>query len=260
MIVSGVGIDPLATIELKILPKFEVETTIALNWIQVSNGNWYASDRGSSCDTYETVIKTYGKEPVINTLLEQFELNRLSDNHVILLSNFNSAEKIFGADIDYSGTLSCTILNNPEKNQNTWKGFGLDLRLRLLNLSEESFIGSSSFPSLKYLDIGYTGISKTNVNKYDTYTGSFSYADDETNTGIFEGTFLLSDTEMKNFRRFAATQRGSSFSLTGINGVTYPFGPNRGTYPLTVKMIEWKDLGPTRLNMWKLKIKLVEVV
>jgi hypothetical protein len=257
MIVTGAGIDPLATIELKVLPKFKPKTTLALKWVQASNGNWFASDRTSSSDVYETEVSTYGKESAINILLEQLELNRLSDNHVITLSNFNSGEKIFGADVNYSSTINCTILNNPERTQNTWKGFKLDLKLRALS---PSFTGSPSFPSLKFLDIGYVGISRTNVNKYDTYDGTFSYLDDQSNTGIFEGTFFLTDDEMKGLRRYIATVRDGDFTITGINGVTYPFGPTRGAYPVTAKLIEWDDLGQFWNDHWKIKLKFAEVV
>jgi hypothetical protein len=254
MYIAGTGITPF---QLNILPGFKPETELALKWIQTSNGNYYATDRGASSDVYNCSISTYGKEDEINNFLNEIESNRLSDSHIFAMYGFNSGEKIFGADIDYSGYLGVTIIEISDRVQKTWKGFRLDLKLRSLS---PSFIGTASFPSLLHLDIGYTGTARLAVNKFDSYTGSFTYADDESNTGIFEGTFFFTDTEMKNARRYIATQRGSNFTISGINGVTYPFGPTRGTFPITAKLIKWEDMGQAWNDHWKMKLRFAEVV
>jgi hypothetical protein len=254
MQVKGVGIIPF---ELNILPGFKPETELALKWIQTSNGNYYATDRGESSDIYNSSISIYGKENVINNCIEQFESNRLSDDHILLLSELNEGEKIFGADVYHSGEIQATILTISDRIQKTWKGYKLDLTLRHLS---PSFVESASFPSLLHLDIGYTGTAKVALNKFDSYAGTFTYADDQSNTGIFEGAFFFTDTEMINARSYIRTQRGGNFTITNISGVTYPFGPTRGTYPITAKLISWEDLGQTWNNHWKMKMKFAEVV
>jgi len=244
--------------DLNIQPGFKPETELALNWVQTSNGNYYSTDRDVSCDIYNAALSAYGKESEINNFLLQLEGNRLIDDHVICLSEFNSGEHIFGANINYSVySISATILKISDRLQKTWKGFRVDLTMRHLS---PSFVGSSSFPSLLHLDIGYTGTAKVAVNKFDTYTGEMSYADDKSNSGIFEGTFFFTDAEMILLRNYIKTNRGSNYTIAGISGVTYPFGPNRGTYPLTAKLIEWSDLGQAWNDHWRMKLKFAEVV
>lgn len=253
MQIAGTGI---TTFTPKILIGFTPILELALKWVQASDGNYYASDRGLSSDQYGSEIQIAGKEDVIDNFITQYNNNRGS--FVINLSNFNLGEHIFGEDIDYSHSPYLRAnMELSDKVQKSWKGFTLPIKL---NLIDKFFTGSSSLPDLKTLSIGYSANTKYRINIMDSYTGSFTYQDDESENGIFTGIFIFSNSGMKSLRRFYSTQRGSSFTLTEISGVTYPFGVNRGTFPFGVKIIEMKDQGQISPNLWKARLKLAEVI
>lgn len=252
MQIAGTGI---TTFTAKIKDDFIPKTTYALTWSQLSDGSWYSVDRGSGADTYDADIRLYGTESVINDFIDQIEANRVAGSNVISLSSFNAQEHIFGADINYSGALSCTAIMQ-RRTQKTWKGFGVALRLSLLS---PSFIGGSgSLPPLRLLDVGYDADADYEIVKFDSYNRSFSYQDHASDDGSFAGVFTFTDAEMIALRRFIAVNRGSAFSRPDISGVDFPFG-RLSPYDL-VNLIAFEDMG--MLNMlagtsrWKAKLTL----
>ena len=151
MLIAGDGIT--GTVEVKVKPDFRPITTLALQWFQLDSGNWKAVDRTSAEDTYEAEIRTYGTEATIDSIIDAFEDNRTAGSgtpYVLTLSSFESTEHIFGEDVDHSSSISATVLSIGQKEQRTWKGFGLALRLQALS---PSFTGSPSLPTLQYLGV-----------------------------------------------------------------------------------------------------------
>jgi hypothetical protein len=142
MIVSGTGITAFTA---KIGPDYIPATVYALQWIQGANGSWYAVDRGASADIYGVEISLYKDEATINDFIAQVEANREAGSNVLSLSGFNSQEHIFGADVDYSGTITATAAMN-RRTQGSWKGFGVTLKLSALS---PGFVGTEplTFPS-----------------------------------------------------------------------------------------------------------------
>lgn len=255
MWISGTGITPQ---EFKILTGFRPETELALKWKQTASGNYVGTDRGASEDIYRAKFKMHGHESDINALLNQIEANRAADNHVITLGSFASNEHIFGEDVDHSGQVNATVVAYGNLQQKSWKGFGIELTVQALS---PTFTGSATLPTLQYLNRGYRGDSKVTVNKFDTYNGTFTYQDMTADVGIFIGTFLLPITDMRNMRRYLATQRAATISIPGLRGVDYPFGPRQtNSYPISVKVIKWEDLGMQGLNYWLLKLTLAEQI
>lgn len=256
MYVSGTGITPFTAL---VKPDFKPKTKLALNWVRVANGNYVAADRGASADIYQAAIRLYKKEADVNTFIDAIEDNRITDSHIIALSQFSSTEHIFGADVDHSGTINTTVLKIGDRRQESWKAFSLSLTLQAIS---PSFTGTPAFPTLKYLLPGFTGDTDTQVSKFESYNGTFAYADRDAGTGFFEGTFVFTDAEMKGLRRYlAVTARGGNVSVAGISGVTNPWGPRRPTgYPITVKIIDWEDLGMRDVGRWQMKLKFAEVV
>jgi len=112
---------------------------------------------------------------------------------------------------------------------------------------------------LKYLSLGYVADSSVAVNKYDTYGGTFTYADHLADAGKFEGMLTFSTEDMRNMRAYLRTVRGASFTVSGIAGVKYPWGPRRGSWPITCRCTEWSDLGMWGEQMWVMRIVLNEV-
>ncbi len=98
----------------------------------------------------------------------------------------------------------------------------------------------SGTPSLQILRplIGYIGDSSNEIKKLFTYDNNFSYIDHEKDAGFFEGSFLMSQSEMKSFRRYLMlTIRGNNMVISNMLGVAYPFGSKRSSgFPVTVKV------------------------
>jgi hypothetical protein len=255
MLISGTGITPFTQL---VKPDFKSVTLPALEWVEVSDGNYKAVDRGASQDVYQASFRIYKTEAAVNTFIDEIEANRIAGSNEITLSTFASTEHIFGADVDYSGNITATVLEIKDRKQSSWKGFSVQVKVQAIS---PSFTGSATFPDLEYLEVGYVGDSSVPINKMDTYDGTFAYADRDAGAGMFTGTFTLSDTNMKNLRRYLASQRGAAFNLTGINGVTYPFGIRRSSgYPYSVKCVDWEDLGMRDVHNWRVKLVLAEVV
>lgn len=253
MQVSGSDIVTFTLLRFQSKPK----TSIALQWIELTNGNWISVDRGASQDIYQSEISLYGTETEINNIIDQIEANRVGGDNYFTLSSFNEVDdQIFGADIDYSSSLDVTVIDWKKRKQKQFKSFTLNITLQLVE-NPYPYDGTPSLPTLRPL-IGYTGDSTYTINKIDSYDNTFEYIDHESDTGFFEGVFILTQAEMKAMRRYLlSTIRGSAMSISAIQGVTYPFGTKRGGYPISVKVIDFEDT-LININFWNLKIKLVE--
>lgn len=255
MEISGTGI---GTFTAKVLPGFRPLTSLALQWRELADGNWIATDRGAAADTYDSRIQLYGTETVINEFIKEMYDNRAAASNVFAMGSFADDELIFGADVDHTGSISGTVLEIGDRAQRTWKGFAVQATIRALS---PSFVGSATLPSLTSLEHGFEGDSTRPINKSDTYDGTMSYADRRSDAGFFTGTFLFTLAEMRNLRRYLTTQRGATISIASISGVTYPFGTVRASgYPYSVKVLQWEDLGVRGVGRWRMRLKLAEVI
>jgi len=258
MQISGDGI---STFTAKVRPDFRPETTLAIQWRKLSDGNYYSIDRGADADTYEASCTLHSKEAAINNFIQQIEENRTASTgapNQITLSEFLETEHIFGEDVDHSGSISATVLDISFRRQSTFKGYSVNVKLRAIS---PTFSALPSLPDLSYLDIGYQSDNELTIKKYDTYSGTYSYLDARADVGEFVGTFTFSQADMGKIRRHIATERGNTVTITGINGVQYAFGPRRGIgYNRDCKIIDWEDMGMFGVGWCKLKIKLAEVI
>ena len=256
MQISGTGITAFTC---KTLPGFKPLTKLAIKWRQLDSGNWVATDRGSGADTYESKISIYGVESVIDNFISQIYSGRTTGNNQITLSSFATNETIFGENVDHSGSISATILDMPQKQQGSWKGFGLsEILVRAIT---PSFTGSSSWPSLRYLEPRSEMDADYTITKYDSYSAAMTYLDHRSDAGIFDGTFILKNADLKSARNYIRTQRSGDFTLSNTFGVAKPFGPRSAfAYPGAVKLISWTDLGEYGLLYRRLRLRFAEVV
>lgn len=253
MYISG---DNITTFLCHIKPDFKPKTTLALKWIQTASGAWRATDRGASSDIYEAEIRLYAREDTINTFVNAVYANRTYDTNYFTMSGFEATEHIFGEDVDHSVPITVTIIAIEGPVQKTWLGFEVTVTVRALS---PTFASASFLPTLKYLDYGYKGnVQELTINKYDSYYGSYSYQEHGADIGVWEGTLLLCGYHMGAFRRYLASQRGSTITIPSINGVANPFGPTRPGFPIDCKVTKWEDLGMVGPNNWRMKLTLAE--
>lgn len=247
---------------VKIKPDFVPETKLALKWVQLSDGNWVCTDRGSAEDTYDTEIRIYGREDAVNNIINIVENARSTYDNVLSLSGFNSQEHIFGADLNYANEIQATAFMQG-RIQKTWKGFEVALKLSCLS---PSFIGGNgSLPNLRHLEVGYEAESEYTIEKFDSYRRNFSYVDRSADAGKFTGSFYFTDQEMIQLRRYVAKQRGNTISIPNIFGVNYPFGRRSTVYPYYAKILEIVESGMVTDLLgdrprWKTSITFAEVI
>lgn len=253
MWVNGTGFTETKTFHVS---SFKVDTQLALKWTQVSNGNWVVTDRGASDDYYESVVTMKGRYDEIEPILTELNNNREAGSNVITLSNFVSDEKIFGADIIYTGSLNATVIDFPNIKQKSLHFFNISMRLRLL--SPITFTSDEDLPSWNLVQIGYEGgIQDHTIVKYDTYTGSFTYLEEGKDVGIYKGTFVFSDTDMAKLRRYHAVNRGAKFTISDIPGVFKPFGPTGDTFPVDCSIKEIDNEKMRDVKYWFCDVELV---
>ncbi|MDR2728505.1 MAG: hypothetical protein LBB56_05175 [Chitinispirillales bacterium] len=276
--------DKLTGFDLKILPGFKPVTKLALSWKQLANGGYFPVDRGTDCDIYESEITACGREDVIDSLIRVLDLNRYtgSDNsNKFNLSGFNGAEKIFGAEIDYTQGVTAAVMKYGKKTQKSWKGFSIKLTLRACGINPyEPEEAPADFPAINdfcenpqaraSLGVGFTADSNVDIDKMDAYTGIKSFIDNRSDAGFFEGVFTLKTEYMAELRRFLIRDnRGRLISsgsregqiINGIPGVRNIFGVRRsGVWPFNVRITEFTDMGMKKLDWWQIKLKIAEEI
>jgi hypothetical protein len=254
MRVSGTGI---TTFTAKVRNGFRINTSLALEWFKAADGNYRATDRGAASDVYEAEIALRGLRGDLETFVTQINANREADVNTVTLDMFNENEKIFGADVDHT-SITATLLDTPKIQQAALKVFELSANFRAIS---PSFTGSASFPALRYLSRGFdANVNKYTINKLDSYVGAYTYLDQSYDTGMFEGTFQFTNSELIGLRRYIATNRSTTVVIADIAGVSNPFGPLRGGYPISVKVLELSDEEMQGIDNWYAKLKFAEVV
>lgn len=240
---------------IKTLPGWKPETQLSIKWKRLSSNNWSATDRGSSADVYRTKITVYGNETYINSIILGLDSYR---RIYIPFTTFYDDEKIFGENIDYTGTLNCILLEKSPRRQLSFKGFSFDLSLELLS---PTFTGSSSFPTLQYTWMPEQAREYL-WKYYPTYDRTWYYTDGyHADSGTFNGTFILTAADMVLLRNYIKTQRTGNFTLSDTFGVDYPFGrESLNSYPYTCKLIEWEDLGLWGQLYRRIRLKFAEVL
>lgn len=256
MIITGSGIT--TPVRVQIETGFRPVYEPALIWAMCSSGKWVASDRGAASDIYTTEIEVTGYESEINDILANLYNNRIASSgtpNLITLSDFADTEKIFGEDIDYS-SVNATVTDIGERQQRAFCSWSVKIKLQAIS---PSFVGSAAASIIfAHWDFEYTGDNERTITKYDSYQGTFSYADHRADRGVFKGSAYLKNADMATFLRTLATVRAAPITTT-IGGVEYPFGVERpGTWPRNLKYLEVKDMGYWGLHYHRVNIKAVE--
>lgn len=242
-------------IEIKI-NEYKPDPDLALKYFKTLSGKYKSIDRGQEEDKYSSNITLKGDTDNIYALLDEIKINRVNDNHLLTLTEVEDNAKIFGLNIDYTATLTATVINYSFTKQRMLNSQEINLTLRGVDFS---FTSSSYLPDLRHLEYGYSAGNTFTVDKPYTYNNSFTYQDMDSDQAIFEGIFKFNLTDAKALLNYIRTQRGNNYTITDIFGVDYPFGKNYSDgYPYTAKLIDWEDLGFIGLNGYRIKLKFAK--
>jgi len=231
-------------------------TSPAVRWMQVSDGNWKAVDRGISEDIFESRVNFKGTRAELETL----ETTILDANrNTFSITTANTGEELFGADVDHSGTLTVSVVKYGQIKQHWEEVYSMELTLRLESPAFKSV--AQDLTTLRLSSFQSAQFSEFDVKKQWTYDHDSIFTDRETDPGFLIGTFTQTESEMAGIRRYLLVDgRTANILWTNIifGGITTPFGDRMGT-GLTVNVIEWKDLGRINKINWGLSLKFARV-
>ena len=220
------------------------------------SGNFALSDRGTAADFYRSRVTIYDTKTTLDTLIDYIELQRQTSDTVSI--DFSTdTEQIFGSDIDYTSALTVAVIEQGQVIQNTWKGYSLEL---LLHLQSPTFTGTATLPSLDYSRHNFVPGAVRTKRIGHSYENTILALENNSDYGVFKGTFFFSDSNAKNAKRFYATQRGTAFYLDEISGVDYLFGKKRKImFPVKVRITDYKEFYATP-GRWRVNIQFAEEV
>jgi len=234
----------------------QVDTNLSFKFEITPNGKYSAKNRGISSDVYRTKISMYDSKSTLETLTDYFETLRALGSTVVPIE-FETGEEVFGADIDYTGAISCILLNESPIYQRELNSYSLEFELELYS---PAFTGTPVMPDLQYTEPNWTATAEKTKDVVLSYDGAIFINNMDSDHGIFRGKFYFTDDEMANLRRYHSSLRGEPFYIYDISGLEYLFGKKRDViFPVRVRMVEVSERleNPGR---WGCNITLVEEV
>jgi hypothetical protein len=227
---------------------YQPMTQWAVEWKPLATGYHAARDRGAAQDTLSAAVVFKGPQDELEALE-----GVLADNRETFAITCAAGEEIFGADVNYSGSLSVTVEDYGRCERVSFAQYSMPLRLRLL---APTFTGTASLAALRLSSWRYGASSSFDITRKFSYTGTVSHLDHRTDAGVFIGEFTQTTAEMKAIRRaLLSTVRGAAIPFPNFGGITQPFGHRAAATPfLKCNILEWEDLGRENFTDWRLRI------
>lgn len=249
-----------STITIKIVDNFVPDLDLAVKWIQTSSGNYYGTDRGAASDNYRCRCRVAGKETDVKAFVDHIETGRQAGTNTVTLSSFNDGEKIFGENIDYTGSITAFVKSWAPIRPYKFNAWAVDFVFEAVT-SSLSQSGVASLPGLDHLEMGWNQDGEVMLNHSISYNGALVSNDKNNDEAIFEGIFQFTNANMQSLLRYIVTQREDDYTISAIGGVDYPFGYRQhGTgYPFTAKLIDFKNLGKMSQQYQRMKLKFAKV-
>lgn len=228
-------------------------TRPAISWKRLSTGYWQGYDRGAAQDVYEGRVRIADKTATLDALQATLDANR----NGITLSSFSTGEHIFGSNVDYSGSISATVVDFGLRRNVMFRSI-FELEITFRALSPSLLAVTPSLANLR-LQEGWDGDRSTEVTKHFSYNQSASYIDHGSDVGLFKATFRQTSEEIKAIRAYLlTTARAESIEFPEVLSDFYPYGAME-THSMYQKchVKEWRD---KRINFvfWDLEITFAQ--
>jgi hypothetical protein len=237
----------------RIRPWPEPRTKWSVTFSKLSTGYHQGRDRGASEDVYEGTVLVSDTVAHLDSLQAVLAANR----NGITLSSMSSGEMVFGANVDYSGSISATVVNHGMRRNVFHTGAdALEITFRALS---PALLGiTSSWASLR-LQEGWEGDRSHENQKHFSYGQTASYLDHETDAGLFSAKFVQTTEQMMAIRAYLlTTARGNPVQFPSLLPTLYPFGANgsEAAYQMC-HVVAWEDRR-INLNRWELNLTLAQ--
>lgn len=216
MIIAGINFD--------IEPWPEIKTTLGLGkWKGLGTGFQSARDLGKSRDVYESKVLIKDIPSVLDSLQTVLAANR----NGITLSGFNSEEIIFGADVDYGGSIVATVTDFGTR-KNIYNDAIYELEINFRAMIPPLLTTTPSLDGLN-LQEKFEGDVSRDITKLFSYNGSATYLDHKTDKGFFKGSFLQTTAQMKAIRAYLLnTARANAIPFPTLFSTPFrPFGASQ---------------------------------
>jgi hypothetical protein len=254
------------THNVKIARDFTYNIIPALQWKQLSSGNYRATDRGFASDIYESEIKIYDTLAKLCEIAKDLYNVRYTDGHIILVCA--PGEEIFSKSIIYSPSIKVAVISigNPEKSSMNLYTLQVKLRLSYVSLQLATDI-VAVVPSMWRIESYSSQTTNTSIVT-DDYGSYFYVVDPNKDYGTFTANFVFKNDELQALQRWYAINRGSTATISKIYGVPFIFGPRSynessveyACYPATVKFISMSSFKYYSYNYTTAQITLAEEI
>jgi hypothetical protein len=232
------------------------EQSILINYklVELSSRKLISIDRGSNTDRYASTITFRGTKVYIRGLIEELTLLRRSKKQV-LIDEFDV--RVFGENIDHTGTISCVVSNLGKETSPTMNV--QEVVVEFLS-TDTTTIGGTGIPtSIMCLNSAWSGYSTWNTNVVETYNRDNYFVDNSVDRYEFSGTYTMSLSDTQEILNYWKTQRGVSFTITdGDWGTGYMFGidAGNGIHDVIIQNITYTRISPI---MRSVNIKMIKV-
>jgi hypothetical protein len=208
--------------------------------VERDNGTAITIDRGVNSDMYESTFTIIGETADVEEV--QLSINR---NTHINISSINSDEAIFGDNVNYSGVISCVVIEISQLKQRLKGTSEITLTIRA-ERSNITFIGQAVLPQIKCVSTGYWTKTTLGQTINDSYTGINNISDSVKDVYECELQSVLNFDDAQKLQEWYRLQRGREFTMLEADwGVDKPFRdinqngtkPQVGDYPYQARML-----------------------
>jgi len=229
-------------------------TSPAIAWKKKANGYPTGRDRTAAQDIYTGRVRIADRTAVLDALQATLDANQ----NGITLSGLSSGEMVFGANVDYSGSIAATVTDFGTR-ANVMTNAIHELEIEFRAISPTLLATTPSLASLK-LQEGWKGDRSTDITKTFAYNQTASYLKHLTDAGTFTGRFLQTTAQMQAIRAYLlTTARANPITFPALYPAPFnPFGANEADNRFQKCFaISWSDKR-INLNRWELQIDFAQ--